>query len=344
MSDQYDLSMKPSALMCDKMQKKANYNLASKEVGVDFKSYPSTVEFSDRLPDLVKLKEKKSVSTVGRLFFREQKAALYHCGVELEVDFPGASKTFKNGDMIVAKGDYNNTVLHVTNAIICSKCVGDFNKLNPESVRGTGAELIVKPEKRDMLIFRSKVFRETRAFLDSQGFMEVETPILLYCPETPAAVPTFSTKFKGDEHSYELRICPEDRIKQLLLGFDKIYEIGKSFRNGEMDGKHSPEFTLMEYYTAFSNFNSMMSFTTSLIESLSMSLNGTTEVKFKERKVDLKGPWDRITYRELSEEKFGFDVIEAPLEQLKILIGTKETLPREVLLAMLADKNGSRFR
>lgn len=169
-------------------------------------------------------------------------------------------------------------------------------------------DLIVNSHVRDTFIKRSKVISSMREFFNDKGYLEVETPILQPIPGGAAARP-FITHHNALNMPLYLRIANELYLKRLIVGgFEGVYEFAKDFRNEGMDKTHNPEFTVMEIYVAYKDYNWMMSFTESMLEKVSMDINGTTEITYGENKVNFKAPFARVTMLDSIKEYTGFDL------------------------------------
>ena len=169
-------------------------------------------------------------------------------------------------------------------------------------------DLICNDESRRILKMRSDIIREIRNFMDSRGFMEVETPMLQALAGGASANP-FTTFYEALNSTMYMRIAPELYLKRLLVGgFEKVYELNRNFRNEGMDRRHNPEFTMMEVYQAYGDCRTMMELIESLITTVAMKVVGTLKIDHGNGKViDLTLPWRRATYNELCEEKGGAD-------------------------------------
>ena len=171
-------------------------------------------------------------------------------------------------------------------------------------------DLIVNPEVRDTFIKRSMIIKELRNILDEKGYLEVETPILNNLITGDAARP-FKTHHDTLDLDMYLRIAPELNLKRLIVGgFDKVYEVCKNFRNEGMDIKHNPEFTNVELYAAYEDYNDMMDITEEIITRLCMKVNGTLKINYQGLDLDLSTPWKRITMIDAIKEKTGIDFNE----------------------------------
>ncbi len=156
-------------------------------------------------------------------------------------------------------------------------------------------DLIVNPEVRDTFIKRSKIISSIRKYLDAQGFMEVETPMLVSNAGGAAARP-FETHFNALDEDLKLRISLELYLKRLIVGgLEKVYEIGRVFRNEGLDTRHNPEFTLMELYQAYTDYHGMMDLTENLYRHVANEVLGTTKITYNGVEMDLSQPFERIT-------------------------------------------------
>jgi len=168
-------------------------------------------------------------------------------------------------------------------------------------------DLIVNPEVRDIFIKRSKIVRYMREYLDSHGFLEVETPMMHPIPGGAAARP-FITHHNALGIDLYLRIAPELYLKRLLVGgLERVYEINRNFRNEGISTRHNPEFTMAEIYQAYADYTDMMRLAEDLISYIAKSVLGTTVILHKGREVDLAPPWRRITMIDAVKEWTGID-------------------------------------
>ncbi len=169
-------------------------------------------------------------------------------------------------------------------------------------------DLIVNPQVKDVFVKRTKLFNAMRNFFNDRGYFEVETPILQPIPGGASARPFISHHNALDIPLY-LRIANELYLKRLIVGgFDGVYEFSKNFRNEGMDRTHNPEFTAMEIYVAYKDYNWMMDFTEKLLEHCAIAVNGTTQATFGEHKIDFKAPYARITMADSIKHFTGFDI------------------------------------
>ena len=169
-------------------------------------------------------------------------------------------------------------------------------------------DLVVNPQVKEIFIKRTKLFNAMRNFFNERGYMEVETPVLQSIPGGAAARP-FITHHNALDIPLYLRIANELYLKRLIVGgFDGVYEFSKNFRNEGMDRTHNPEFTAMEIYVAYKDYNWMMDFTERLLEHCAIAVNGTSEATFGEHKIDFKAPYKRVTMRQSIIDFTGFDI------------------------------------
>ena len=169
-------------------------------------------------------------------------------------------------------------------------------------------DLVVNPQVKEVFIKRTKLFTAMRSYFNAAGYMEVETPVLQSIAGGAAARP-FITHHNALDIPLYLRIANELYLKRLIVGgFDGVYEFSKNFRNEGMDRTHNPEFTAMEIYVAYKDYNWMMEFTENLLEYCAKEVNGTTEAIFGEHKVDFKAPYARVTMTDAIKQFTGFDI------------------------------------
>ncbi|WP_283640916.1 lysine--tRNA ligase [Mesonia mobilis] len=195
----------------------------------------------------------------------------------------------------------------------------EFDKFNDPEMRYRQryADLVVNPKVKDVFVKRTKLFAAMRNFFNEQGYFEVETPILQSIPGGAAARP-FVTHHNALDIPLYLRIANELYLKRLIVGgFDGVYEFSKNFRNEGMDRTHNPEFTAMEIYVAYKDYNWMMDFTEKLLEHCATAVNGTTEATFGEHKVDFKAPYKRVTMTDAIKQFTGFDITGKTEEELR---------------------------
>jgi len=177
-------------------------------------------------------------------------------------------------------------------------------------------DLTVNDHVKETFIKRTKLFNAMRGFFNDKGYLEVETPVLQPIPGGAAARP-FVTHHNSLDIPLYMRIANELYLKRLIVGgFDGVYEFSKNFRNEGMDRTHNPEFTAMEIYVAYKDYNWMMKFTENLLEHCAVSVNGTTEVTFGEHHVNFKAPYARVTMTDAIKQYTGFDISGKTEEEL----------------------------
>ena len=203
--------------------------------------------------------------------------------------------------------------IHAKEVILLSKSLRPlpekFHGLKDTDLRyrQRSVDLIMNPEVKETFKKRSLIIKEIRNMLDEKGFMEVETPILQTIPGGASARP-FITHHNTLDIDMYLRIATELYLKRLIIGgFDKVYEIGKNFRNEGMDIKHNPEFTCIELYEAYTNLEGMMNITEEIFTRCSMEVLGTTKVTYQGNEIDLAPGWKRITMIDSIKEACGID-------------------------------------
>ena len=170
------------------------------------------------------------------------------------------------------------------------------------------ADLIINPDVKETFVKRTKLINTIREFLNAQGALEVDTPVLQAIPGGAAARP-FATHHNALDTPFYLRIANELYLKRLIVGgFDWVYEFSRNFRNEGMDRTHNPEFTVLEWYTAYKDYFWMMETTEQLFEKIALALHGTTVVKVGDKTIDFKAPFKRISIHDAIKENTGIDV------------------------------------
>jgi lysyl-tRNA synthetase class 2 len=178
-------------------------------------------------------------------------------------------------------------------------------------------DLVVNPQVKEVFVKRTKLFTAMRTFFNEAGYMEVETPVLQSIPGGAAARP-FITHHNSLDIPLFMRIANELYLKRLIVGgFDGVYEFSKNFRNEGMDRTHNPEFTAMEIYVAYKDYNWMMEMTENLLEYCATQVNGTTEATFGEHKVNFKAPYARVTMTDAIKQFTGFDITGKSEDELR---------------------------
>ena len=179
------------------------------------------------------------------------------------------------------------------------------------------ADLIVNPQVKEVFVKRTKLINAIREFLNEQGALEVDTPVLQNIPGGAAAKP-FITHHNALDTPFYMRIANELYLKRLIVGgFDWVYEFSRNFRNEGMDRTHNPEFTVLEFYTAYKDYEWMMNITEQLMERVAIATNGTTKVMAGPIELDFKAPYRRITIHDAIKEKTGIDVSAMEEDELR---------------------------
>ena len=279
--------------------------------------------------------EGKEVSVAGRLMSKRIMGKASFCNVQdlkgniqsyVARDAVGeeeysAFKKLDIGDIVGIKGTVFKTKtgeisIHATDVILLAKSLQvlpeKFHVLTNTDLRYRQryVDLIVNPEVRDTFIKRSKIISTIRQYLDSLGFMEVETPMLVANAGGAAARP-FETHFNALDEDLKLRISLELYLKRLIVGgLEKVYEIGRVFRNEGLDTRHNPEFTLMELYQAYTDYNGMMELTENLYRHVAQTVLGTTKITYNGVEMDLGKPFERITMIDAVKKYSGVDFRE----------------------------------
>jgi lysyl-tRNA synthetase, class II len=186
-----------------------------------------------------------------------------------------------------------------------------------ERLRKRYLDLLFNPEVKTSFETRSKIIKEIRSFLDKEGFLEVETPILQPIYGGASALP-FKTHLNAQDSDVYLRIAPELYLKRLLVGgFEKVYEIGRVFRNEGVDRSHNPDFTSFEFYWAYADYKDLMKMAERMFESVLKNVFGKMEIEYEGKKLDFKIPWQRISFTDLLKKYTGINFEEINLEALQ---------------------------
>lgn len=227
-------------------------------------------------------------------------------------------KTYDIGDWVAATGEVFTTQrgeisINVNSFELTCKSLKPlpekWHGLKDPDLRYRQRELdiITNSEVKDTFVKRSRIISAMREFLDNRGFLEVETPILSPIAGGAAAKP-FVTHHNTLDMDMFLRIAPELYLKRLIVaGFEKVYEIGRNFRNEGMSVRHNPEFTAIELYEAYSDYNDMMEITENMVAYVCEKINGTTKVTYQGTEIDFMPPWRRITMVDAVKEYAGVD-------------------------------------
>ncbi|MGD0976971.1 MAG: lysine--tRNA ligase [Minisyncoccia bacterium] len=208
-----------------------------------------------------------------------------------------------------------------------------------ERFRKRYLDLLLNPELREKFKTRTSIISELRRFLDRNGFMEVETLTLQTLAGGANARP-FKTKINALDMDVYLRIAPELFLKRLLVaGFEKVYEFCKNFRNEGMDKDHNPEFSELEFYIAYKDYEWLMKFTEEMLETMVANIFGNTKIKYKDEEIDFAGPYKRISFNELLKKYADIDYDEASEEELaKKAEELKITIERAMTKGNIADE------
>ena len=192
----------------------------------------------------------------------------------------------------------------------------EFNDVE-QRYRMRYVELVVNPQVKEVFLKRNRLFNAMREYFNNHGYIEVETPILQAIPGGASARP-FITHHNALDIPLYMRIANELYLKRLIVGgFDGVYEFAKNFRNEGMDRTHNPEFTGMEIYVAYKDYNWMMEFTENLLEYCAKAVNGTTKATFGKHEVDFKAPYPRVTMTEAIKRFTGFDITGKSEDELR---------------------------
>ena len=276
--------------------------------------------------------EGQTVSVAGRMMSKRVmgKASFIHikdlqgqiqCYVtrdDLGEEAYAAFKKLDIGDIVgvsgfVFKTKMGEVTIHARELTLLSKSLlplpEKFHGLSDTDLRYRQryVDLIMNDDVRETFVKRSRILHEIRSFLDDRGFMEVETPMLVYNAGGAAARP-FNTHYNALNADVKLRISLELYLKRLIIGgLEKVYEIGRVFRNEGIDTKHNPEFTMLELYQAYTDYNGMMELTESLFRHLAQSVCGSSVITYGDRQLDLGSPFRRLTMTDAIREETGID-------------------------------------
>ena len=295
-----------------------------------------TQDIKDNFDEL----EGKEVSIAGRLMQKRVMGKASFCNV---ADLKGniqiyvardnvgeesyaAFKKFDIGDIVGVKGEVFRTQkgemsVHVSEITLLTKSL----QILPEKYHGLTdtevryrqryVDLIVNPEVKDTFVKRSQIIKEIRNFLDGRDFMEVETPMLVANAGGAAARP-FETHYNALDEDVKLRISLELYLKRLIVGgMERVYEIGRVFRNEGVDTRHNPEFTLMELYQAYTDYYGMMELAESMYRTVCEKVNGTAVVKYGDVEIDFSKPFERITMIDAVKKYAGVDFTEIKTDE-----------------------------
>ena len=288
--------------------------------------------YSKQIKDNYEEYEQKDVSVAGRIIAKRIMGKASFCTIQdcqgkiqsyVSINDLGEEsykqfKTYDIGDIIGIKGFVFKTrteeiSIHAKEVKLLTKSLRPlpekFHGLKDMDLRYRQryVDLIVNPEVKDTFVLRSKIIKEIRKFMDEKGYMEVETPMLTTVATGDAARP-FITHHNALNIDMYLRIATELNLKRLIVGgFDKVFEIGKNFRNEGMDIKHNPEFTNMELYSAYEDYNDMMDMAEQLISTVATNVLGSSKITYQGTEIDLTPAWRRITMIDAIKEVTGID-------------------------------------
>jgi len=294
--------------------------------------YDVTHRSQDIIHNFVDDQEGETVSIAGRMTARrvmgkasfaslldgQGNIQIYVTRDELGEDAYAAFKKYDIGDILGVQGKAFRTKtgmisVHVTSMTLLCKSL----KVLPEKFHGLVdtdlryrqryVDTIVNPEVRDTFRKRSKIIAAVREFLDNRGYLEVDTPVL-HTLEIGASARPFRTHHNALDIPMFLRIETELALKRLIVGgFEKVYEVGRIFRNEGMDATHNPEFTSVETYEAYADYKDIMEMVEQLYEFVALKALGTTDVEYQGQTIHLKAPWKRITMADAVKEACGVD-------------------------------------
>ena len=287
---------------------------------------------SQEVKDNFETLEGQSVSLAGRVMSKRVMGKASFCHIQdlqgtiqsyVARDSIGEEeyKAFKKmdiGDIVGLKGEVFKTKtgeisIHASEVTLLSKSLQilpeKFHGLTNTDIRYRQryVDLIMNPEVKDTFIKRSQIIKEIRNFLDGRGFMEVETPMLVSNAGGAAARP-FETHYNALDEDVKLRISLELYLKRLIVGgLERVYEIGRVFRNEGVDTRHNPEFTLMELYQAYTDYEGMMELTESMFRYLAEKVCGSAVIQYNETVIDMSKPFERITMIDAVKKYSGVD-------------------------------------
>ena len=328
--------------------KLANLQAAGKDPFVITK-YEQT-HHSQEIKDNFEALEGQSVSIAGRIMLKRVMGKASFCNVqdlkgniqsyvardsvgeEVYADF----KKYDVGDIVGIKGEVFRTQkgeisVHASEVTLLSKSL----QVLPEKYHGLTntdiryrqryTDLIMNQEVRDTFVKRSQIISSIRRYLDGQGFLEVETPMLVSNAGGAAARP-FETHYNALDEDVKLRISLELYLKRLIVGgMEKVYEIGRVFRNEGLDTRHNPEFTLMELYQAYTDYYGMMDLTENMFRHVAQEVCGTTLIPYGDVEIDLGKPFERLTMIDAIKKYTGIDFNEIKTtEEAKAIADEKE--------------------
>ena len=279
--------------------------------------------------------EEKEVTVAGRIMSKRGQGKVVFSDIQdrdgkiqlfLKIDVVGEEnlkeyKSYDIGDIVAVTGTvFKTRTEEITIRVSKFELVCKSLKPLPEKWHGLKdpdlryrqreVDIITNPEVKDTFIKRSQIIKGIREFLDERGFLEVDTPILGSIAGGAAAKP-FITHHNSLGIDMYLRIATELYLKRLIVaGFEKVYEMGRNFRNEGMDVRHNPEFTCIELYEAYTDYNDMMNIAENMVASVCEKVNGSTKVNYQGTEIDFKPPWRRLTMVDAVKEYAGVDFNE----------------------------------
>jgi lysyl-tRNA synthetase, class II len=331
-----------------------------KEKGIDpFGQKYERTNFAQAIIDSFDTLENSEVSIAGRLMSKRDQGKASFAHIQ---DFSGKIQIYIRGDMVgeenyevfkkldigdiiglkglVFKTQKGEISVKVTEFTVLSKSLHPL----PEKWHGLKdvelryrqryVDLIVNPDVKETFITRSRIIRAIRNYLENKGFLEVETPMMQPIAGGAAARP-FITYHNSLDMNLYLRIAPELYLKRLLVGgFEKVYEINRNFRNEGISTKHNPEFTMMELYQSYADYNDMMDLTEDLIATIATEVLGSAVVEYEDEKIDLGAPWTRIPMLEAIKKYTNVDLSQVANDEEAREVAKK--------LGLEVDKNASK--
>lgn len=311
------------------------------EKGMDpFNVYKVDVtDYSKNIVDNYSNYEGRTVKLAGRIMTKRGQGkagfitiqdTLGQIQIFIKVDIVGKEVldsvfSYDIGDIIWVEGEvFKTKVGEVTVRVLKIDLISKSLRVLPEKFHGITdpdlryrhreIDIIMNRDVKDVFIKRSRIISEIRSFLDNRGYLEAETPILSLIAGGAAARP-FLTHHNTLNMDMYLRIATELYLKRLIVsGFDKVYEMGKNFRNEGIDVKHNPEFTMIELYEAYSDYNDMMKLTEDLISDVCLKVCGSMKVNYQGTEIDFTPPWRRVTMLDAVKEYSGVDFNTLTLE------------------------------
>lgn len=304
-------------------------------------------ETKDRFTDVCIAGRIMSMNDKGKVFFIkiQDSKGIIQTYVKRDDLYPGEDKAawellikrgLDLGDFIGVKGfvfitKTGETTLHVKELTLLAKALKPLPVVkrdedgnvydevtDPEfKYRQRYADLVINPEVKEVFLKRTKLVNTIREFLNEKGAIEVDTPVLQSIPGGAAARP-FETHHNALDVPMYMRIANELYLKRLIVGgFDWVYEFSRNFRNEGMDRTHNPEFTVLEWYTAYKDYHWMMEITEQLFEKIALTLHGTTEVTLGDKIINYKAPYRRVTIFEAIQEHTGIDISQMEEAELR---------------------------